>query len=351
MPASNRPDKTEIAPSLFSKQESGPPKLMSSTSHSEDQDQYETYKSPITDSTLKVNESTYKKFVHEKLGVDREMAEFSKRFHDFFAVAKSVPINPVSHFEDLLKDNFMVGEAHSAISSKNFLITNMLRLKAAGFDTFFVEHIFYDYQHELDYYHAHPAEQLQGVHAERLREESAGQRITSNASKERWDANTLTSVVEAALAAGIRVVALDTVGSYFEAERHRGNNDNFRISSFNYIASQIIEKEHKGRWFALVGNAHLKNFQGIPGIAELTGARSVYICDNNDVKDVKVELNTKASLQSNELLPAEVVIYNNPAYDIPSLSPTHLSNEIGFFRSAQIAPTKLPEVPAPKKNI
>ncbi len=55
----------------------------------------------------------------------------------------------------------------------------------------------------------------------------------------------------------------------------------------NYTAAQIMERETsllaKGKkWCGLMGNAHVKTFENTPGVAELSGARSVYVFDQHN---------------------------------------------------------------------
>ncbi len=58
--------------------------------------------------------------------------------------------------------------------------------------------------------------------------------------------------------------------------------DNFRLRSMNFTASKIIAREmavKKCKWMALMGLHHVKKQEGVTGMAELTGARSVRVYD------------------------------------------------------------------------
>lgn len=69
----------------------------------------------------------------------------------------SIPQKPqVIDFNSLFQNNFCVGETHSDISPKCFLQDNMQNLKANGYGTLFLEHVFYEttMQESCDRYHA-----------------------------------------------------------------------------------------------------------------------------------------------------------------------------------------------------
>ncbi|WP_282396044.1 membrane-targeted effector domain-containing toxin [Pseudomonas sp. PS01298] len=90
--------------------------------------------------------------------------------------------------------------------------------------------------------------------------------------------------------AGIEVVPLD----HCYLTRHKDERELYkqamkaedfvpRLKEFNYYAAQTIRQNSAGeKWIALVGNAHMKTSQGIPGVAELTGSIGVGVFKRTD---------------------------------------------------------------------
>lgn len=90
--------------------------------------------------------------------------------------------------------------------------------------------------------------------------------------------------------AGIEVVPLD----HCYLTRHKDERELYkqamkaedfvpRLKEFNYYAAQTIRQNSAGeKWIALMGNAHMKTSQGIPGVAELTGSIGVGVFKRTD---------------------------------------------------------------------
>jgi len=270
--------------------------------------------------------------------------EFKRKLNFFYQQAKEVKSRPLQHFDDLLQDNFIVGEVHSSISSKKFLITNMKRLKDEGFTTLFMEHLLYDvHQKQLNDYFLSDAKD--GKLEEQLlcylqEQDSAFGTLNScgpryEETRYQWDNNNFTMLVKAAKEAGIRVVALDCKYEYNEQKKHQDYygdmTDNYRPESMNFTAFQIITKEMENKnekWFALMGNAHAKMYNNVIGVAELTGARSVYVSDNREDKKTTIDYNyplhLKADHQSLDAI-ADVHIVNDFTQNTPTFSPQALA--------------------------
>jgi hypothetical protein len=44
----------------------------------------------------------------------------------------------------------------------------------------------------------------------------------------------------------------------------------------NYLAAEKIRaRENRGKWISFVGSAHVNTYDGVPGLAELTGTLSI----------------------------------------------------------------------------
>lgn len=89
---------------------------------------------------------------------------------------------------------------------------------------------------------------------------------------------------------GIEIVPLD----HPYLTRHKDEPEQFqainqaqqnepRLREFNYYAAQTIRQNPPGeKWIALMGNAHMKTSQGVPGVAELTGGIGVGVFTRTD---------------------------------------------------------------------
>lgn len=230
------------------------------------------------------------------------------------------PMASINTLDELVSSNIIIGEfSHSCMSSKNFLISNMNYLKAQGFTTLFMEHLYYDDQAELDHFCKSPTHaKIPAKLKSRLKELDAGHGMrlfcgpVMKKNIETWSKNNFTALVKAAKQAGIRVVAIDTAYLYEQQDNHKDhygeNLDGFRYKSMNFSAYQIIKREmHQtsDKWLALIGSAHLKTYHNVPGLADLLQARAVLIddavvTDEND-QTCKVEVSFSKWISLNEM--------------------------------------------------
>lgn len=176
-----------------------------------------------------------------------------------------------------------IGEDHSHISPKKFLINHIQQLKQEGVRTLFLEHIPSEtMQSELDYYFNSPDIEMPPNLAFYLDHQDKGQLVADP----QWGFKAL---VKEAKLAGIRVVAIDTEASY---DILSGQN---RFKAMNYQAYQIIEKEKQnGKYIALVGSAHVCQNKDVYGLSELLGQPNIIIADASETKiftNVKQHLN------------------------------------------------------------
>ncbi len=193
-------------------------------------------------------------------------------------------------WENLLSGNICIGEAHSDISPKKFLIKNMQRFKDEGFNVIFMEHIFTDQGHQkfLDEEVLNPK---LIAYLKSLDRGHFNQPITYDAEKYQEEAHnySFTRVVRDAKECGIRIVALDSKFLYSTEEIKEGYK---RCLLFNYQAKSIIEetetefKERNGKdlkWIALVGRRHLNTYTyqegGVFGIADVLACQDLLIRD------------------------------------------------------------------------
>ncbi|MES2962233.1 MAG: membrane-targeted effector domain-containing toxin [Pseudomonadota bacterium] len=206
------------------------------------------------------------------------------------------PKPSVRDFNSLFQNNFCVGETHSDISPKRFLQDNMQSLKANGYGTLFLEHVFYEttIQESFNRYHAAEAE------SEMPRDlscylEYLGRRQSKRNERNYDQEYNFVELVRSAKEAGIRVVAIDSEDAYISGDSNI-DNGNTRYKTLNFLANEIIKREAGDKkWMALIGEAHLETLKGVPGIADITGAISLHIYDKCKIKnDEQKEPETEA---------------------------------------------------------
>ena len=194
------------------------------------------------------------------------------------ATADRVQINDLS---DLLRAPFCVGECHEDISPKAFLIANMNRFKAEGFDVLFMEHLSGDSEYKYEESEVKNPKSPLRKKLLRLDEGHMGE----FGGKLLDEINTYTGVVAAAMEAGIKVIPLET-----SDENYRKNpNGESRMISLSGQAQDVIEfesneyftkNERPLKWIAFIGSAHLHTNYGVPGLCDLiSGVESIFIGD------------------------------------------------------------------------
>ncbi|KTC96169.1 membrane-targeted effector domain-containing toxin [Legionella erythra] len=241
--------------------------------------------------------------------------EMSKTVAEFMSnppVKKAT--EPLKNAEDLKKTSFIIGEAHQHTSSKRFLIQNMKMLKQEGFEILFMEHFFYDTdQNDLDKFFQTLDAPLSTTLQARLKEMERHQFMSTNEELKKYS---FTDILYAAREAGIRVVGID-VSTTYKAQKIGLENeqlDDKRQKYMNYTAHEIIKREAGSdkKWCALMGNTHVHSFNNVPGVAELTGARSIQIFDTGKLcKTSGMNLNSSYLVGDVELK-GDLVITQNP---------------------------------------
>ena len=108
----------------------------------------------------------------------------------------------------------------------------------------------------------------------------------ADAKKYKRGTPTRDDVLAAAQQHGIKIVGLEHEHMTMHITRtpigEAGNaaHTTDRLREFNYFASKIIQQTPPGeKWIAVVGRRHMNTTQGVPGIAEQTGAVSVGVYD------------------------------------------------------------------------
>ncbi|MGF6097538.1 membrane-targeted effector domain-containing toxin [Pseudomonas sp. 18175] len=171
------------------------------------------------------------------------------------------------------KLGLVIGEAHSAQSSKRLLIEYMKHLRKQGVKTLYIEHLFTDlHQGALDTFHA--TSRMPANLATYLAQLDLGQMPLYKGSF------TFTNVLKAANKQGIRIRALDCTASY-HIKGLAGMNA--RGELFSHFANEVIKADQLAqgphKWVAFVGSTHTDMYLGVPGLAQLQDAISLHVRD------------------------------------------------------------------------
>ncbi|WP_200985822.1 membrane-targeted effector domain-containing toxin [Pseudomonas cichorii] len=162
----------------------------------------------------------------------------------------------------------VIGESHAELGSKKFLIDNMRLLRKLNVRTLYMEHLLNDF-HLQDLKTFAESGNMPGNLKTYLRNLDTGHHTDP------MGQYTFLELVNAANENHIRIQPLDCMASY----RLVGMNDPdglLRIKMMNYFAHTTLQADApnlgpKGKWLALVGNAHANTYEGVPGISELEG--------------------------------------------------------------------------------
>ncbi len=162
-----------------------------------------------------------------------------------------------------VSDGIVLGEQHDQISTNLMLIKNMQAYAESGVTTLYLEGAYWDASKGVGTVLQEPA----------------------NAMYKRGTP-TRDDVLAAAQQHGIKTVGLEH--EHLTMHITRSESDEIanathtidRLREFNYFASQVIQQTPPGqKWIAIVGRRHMNTTQGVPGIAEQTGAISVGVYD------------------------------------------------------------------------
>lgn len=115
---------------------------------------------------------------------------------------------------------------------------------------------------------------------------------------DRAERENFSAVIEAAKAAGIRVVAIDCEASYSinPSDDISGMPDptlvKERLQTMNFLAAKAVQEyagmPGSGAWIAYVGKQHANTCQGVPGLAEVTGSLALHVKDGDPSVQTRV---------------------------------------------------------------
>ncbi len=284
-----------------------------------------------------------KGYTHESYLYDSKYQEkFKKNIEKFHTITnkfreEKITKSPITEFRQLLDGNVIFGEYHPRTAAKNLLIQLAPYLKDHGFTHVFMEHLFYDYQIEIDKLEI--SKILTSEDPDVIKTGLAGTEQFGRGNEKRWPNNNFLNVFSAMRKAGLRVIALDLQYSYIEQyryiSRYRGDHlldqGHFRCSSFNFTTCNIIDIESKkfsqAKWCALIGLAHLAD------IAAFTGARAVAVYGELDSKDSLPKIEYSKTFRTKYRTEddfADVIIRVDEEKDIPiaSLNLTTVEDQV-----------------------
>lgn len=169
----------------------------------------------------------------------------------------------------------VIGESHSSVASKQFLIDNMARLAKQNVRTLYLEHVLTDL-HQVDLDTFARTGRMPKTLQSYLEDLDRGHFTDSTGTY------TFQNLIRTANKYRMRIRAIDCMASY----RVAGLPDpgrTVRLKLMNYFAHTVIAADEPARagskWVALVGNAHANTFKGVPGVAEIEGAVGLRVRD------------------------------------------------------------------------
>ncbi|AZE88011.1 membrane-targeted effector domain-containing toxin [Pseudomonas orientalis] len=243
-----------------------------------------------------------------------------------------------SIIEKLLRasDGLVIGESHSAESSKAFLIDNMQLFASQGVKRIYFEHLLTDVHIPMlkAFYRSKSAPMA----------EDLANFLNGIYPLPRHHYYSFRNVVTKARDAGIKIQPIDCTASYVLRDM-RDSAGTLRQRMMNYYATEVIQwtqttKRHPGKWVALVGDTHTNTFKDIPGIAELTSSIGLRIEDRVSVQPLGIEVDPgrTASLGLNKgeaTVKANLVLRVDPAALQHSVEPQPGPSHSRVMTSAQ----------------
>ena len=203
------------------------------------------------------------------------------------ASAKDIIAKSLEHARGLV-----IGESHSSIASKQWLIENMELLANKNVKTLYMEHLLTDFhQAALDTFFE------TGTMAKDL--ESYLNALDVGNMTDPLGRDTFLQLVKQARRFKIRVQAIDCMASYrLNGMEKVGSLEpavepTARQKMMNYFARSIIRSDQALRgahkWVALMGNSHSNTFEGVAGVSELEEAIGIRVEDVAEGAPVGIE--------------------------------------------------------------
>ncbi|WP_030129864.1 membrane-targeted effector domain-containing toxin [Pseudomonas sp. QTF5] len=187
----------------------------------------------------------------------------------------------------------VIGESHSDIGSKQFLIDNMELLARKKVKTLYMEHLLTDF-HQAD------LDTFAETHVMSIKLEKYLRGLDIGQMTDPLGRYTFLELVKEAGKHRIRVQAIDSMASYrvegmtFLGPQGRVIDETVRQKMMNYFARTIIRTDQAMRgahkWVALMGNTHSNTYEGLAGISELEEGIGIRVEDVAEGTETGVDI-------------------------------------------------------------
>jgi hypothetical protein len=229
----------------------------------------------------------------------------------------------VRSWKTLFDGNLAIGENHDEIAAKKWLIQNMGRFKAEGYDTIFMEHLSQkEHQYQIEEYYK--SDEMSEELASDLERLNVGHRNDLSVDRvyySEWKKYNFKTIIGAAKSVGIKIIGLEkSMRAYHEEGRGYS-----RTLTFNDRAKKIIEETVNSeagagsKWIAFVGLSHLNEFRDVSGICEIIdGVQDLAILDaENKDEELTLFSSTKQKFKFGEgVFLASMVLMRGFASDV-----------------------------------
>lgn len=162
----------------------------------------------------------------------------------------------------------VIGENHSSVASKQFLIENMAVLSKQKVKTLYLEHVLTDFhQADLDVFNR------TGKMSQTL--ENYFKTLDLGFKTDPSGEFTFLNLAKTAQQNHIRIQSIDCLASYRSTGMSGVDKNTFRQKMMNFFAHEVITTDQTTRgahrWIALVGDSHANTWESVPGLSELEG--------------------------------------------------------------------------------
>ncbi len=209
-------------------------------------------------------------------------------------VTAPLPVTPIKianhdksarDWDKLFAGNICIGENHSDISAKKFLIKNMERMAKEGFEILILEH-FSEADHQMDIDLYLNGQDMTGALAEYIKRLNEGQKGIFGKNNE-WKEYNYGEIITAAKKCGLKVICAErTIEDYIHPSKKGGRA---RMKSLNDLVDKISKRDSvkNSKWVAFVGTAHVNEYYNeissqysAPGICDIIeGVQDLIILD------------------------------------------------------------------------
>jgi len=288
---------------------------------------------------------------------------------------------------ELFDGNIAIGERHSDISPKKFMVENMAFFKDQGFKTIFLEHIPMTLQDDLNTYFNSEENKFSTELSRKLDKLNEGHMdfdhiyFEDEALEAKYrsfyygmsDSFNFKTIISAAKENGINIIALEE-----SAEIYKNiSSGTARMSHLNSKIKEIVESVTSDynatnpplKYIVFVGSAHLNKNEGVPGICDVidnlqdfsigdhyhSQEREFFVCDGNNPILISQIMGTEALIEERKDNVAKTIDFpvdddiKSPASE--KKEKTSVEEEIKFCAALYVDPRKSLKYPEIIRNI